>query len=92
MTKRDKRAQRKQYKFVLKELVGREIKKKICKVLSWNCMECFKSIAFHDCIICDFFKNVSKVYRKLSGILSYRFSYMDHVYRSHQCGNDYFSG
>ena len=31
MTKRDKRAQRKQYKFVLKELVGREIKRKYAR-------------------------------------------------------------
>lgn len=45
MTKKEKR---RQYTFVIKELVSREIKKKICKILSWNCMECIESIIVND--------------------------------------------
>ena len=60
MTKRDKRAQRKQYKFVLKELVGRKIRENM-QGLILELYGCLKSIAFYDCINCDFFKNVSKI-------------------------------
>lgn len=59
---RKNREELKQYYFVIKQLVDREIKKKICEVISRSHLECVKSADDHGSYVHDLQHNLQALH------------------------------